>query len=765
MAAPGVTRPALSQLVVAHASQSRSIWRCARNGQANRDKMERVARRIDKYQRHPEANLRRKGETRHDWPSTTHRDPSSTWGWGLSRSRSSFSDLSAGREQGFWDAERAQMHHRMAHLKKNVTKDPYSAAFSRRPDDFPDVHNSEGVWPGFLRTFMGADKLMSDHPAKAHLQDFNFTRSQASQSENRDALQYDPISGRMAPLPPSPSSQALSGHAGGYTDCPPGSEVEAHLASNSSTVEDGQFQPGSVTNSEQTKLNSQSIDCPPGSELEVLFTANPTSYKDIRTGAGLPKESAYKPNINITCPPGSELEALFISESVPSQQPQAEIFQVTETLKRLDKDAGLRVGRNTDCAPGSELDALFTASPAARVDQSRPSKGLKGQPSGVSVDCPPGNELEAKFASEFPSLDTQAQNEIAADSIDCSPGSELEAKILSESAAAPQQTLGSPVDCPPGSELEAMFAANPAAAKNAESQPTIAAEDANLKKVNVTIDCAPGSELEAKFLSDMVSAETRGESEDLSALQARDIRTRYASLKSDVDADAPIRAAKDLDFEGSEDRVGDFVSQHHQILSTGQQEWSSADYRILAFDSSTSKVTTAEADAFFGTSETTQPHEVLSRLHNPAKFVPYFSQMQQDGYEISTGGGDILVFRKAAKTPKNTSTASVSTQDSVPSHVHADIAKYLCHDSYDSVDTHARPYHPSSPKPIGPSNSSRITESSTRRVFRRMVLTGTSVAASCYAIGTVTEYFRNGGKDGQGIDGFTAFEMERRHRE
>lgn len=44
-------------------------------------------------------------------------------------------------------------------------------------------------------------------------------------------------------------------------------------------------------------------------------------------------------------------------------------------------------------------------------------------------------------------------------------------------------------------------------------------------------------------------------------------------------------------------------------------------------------------------------------------------------------------------------------------------------------------------------------------------MAGTMTAATCYAIGVVTEFFRTGGQDGHGIDGFTAFESDRRHRE
>src|SRR5699024_4272714 len=49
--------------------------------------------------------------------------------------------------------------------------------------------------------------------------------------------------------------------------------------------------------------------------------------------------------------------------------------------------------------------------------------------------------------------------------------------------------------------------------------------------------------------------------------------------------------------------------------------------------------------------------------------------------------------------------------------------------------------------------------------IRRMAFAGTATAATCYAIGAVGGYFRTGGQDGRGIDGFTEFESERRHRD
>ncbi|KAJ5580022.1 uncharacterized protein N7459_006007 [Penicillium hispanicum] len=765
------SRPALSQLVATHTSQTRSIWRCARNSQGSGDKVERISRRIDKYHRHPEANFRRKAEVRHDWPSTAHRTSSGPGGWALWRSRSSFSDFSAGRERSFWDNEREQMQQRMAHLKKHIAEDPYGAIFGRRLDSFTHLDKNESAWPGFLRSF-----TTSDHPAKAHLQDFNFAQSPQTV---HGGLRYDPISGRMAPAPPQPSG----GHAetsmpdtNVVIDCPPGSEVEAKFASNPPVVEDEQFQPAASTASEHySPLNPQSVDCPPGGEIEALFTSDPTSFKDAQVLAGVPEESAHKPNINIACPPGNELEALLISESVQSSQPQAETFKVRNSTKRLDADGGLNSRRSIECAPGSELEAMFISHPAAREDESRPLDAFEAHPlvkqASVSVDCPPGSEIEAKFAST--SLDTPSQSEnlrinatsTGEASIDCSPGSEVEAKILADSASRRTEPADATVDCPPGSELEAKFIADPAATEDGPFQPSMVAEPPNAKKANITVDCQPGNELEAMFISDAASA-GRGESDDLGALQAKDIRARYAAMSRNLAADMrESRHTQNLDFDGSEDRVGDFLMQSQKIGSPKMEELS-AEYCILAYDNSTSEVTTAEAESFFGAHETVQPTEVLARLHNPAKFVPYFAQLQRDGYEIATGGGDILVFRKAGHARKS----AVTAEPEVDPKVQSQAAQYLRHDSYpaDSFASTSQP--PSAPGSQSSSSTnsepaSPKTESSVRKALRRMIFAGTATAASCYAIGVVTEYFRTGSRDGRRIDGFTAFESERRQRE
>lgn len=520
MAGSGATRSALSQLVATRTSRNRSIWCSARNYHSIREKMERIAESIDKFQRHPQANLRRKTKACNSWPATAHRDPSSSKGWSTHWPQSSrFSEL-FGRDKTYWDAELEQMNHRIAHLKRQVARDPYEAIFGRRvhSSHYMDQSDTATAWPGFLRTFLGVEKPTTNHPSKVHLQDFNFTQSpaQSRASSRRDTLEYDPISGRMAPKAPKPQT---------------------------------------------------------GSESTM-------------------------------------------------------------------------------------------------------------QSSNAGVDCPPGSELETKFASEF-NLDSQHKE---ATSVDCSSESELESRIVAETTRA--QLSDPTIDCSPGSELEALFTTNPATVQVSHYPPVMATGDAAVKKANVTVDCTPGNGLEAKLLSDAASAEIHGESEDLTALDASDIRARYTSLKSDG---IQYQGLKDTEFDASNDRVGDFLQSQNAPVAT--QQWSQTEYRILAYDTTAAAVTTAESDSFFGANEPVQPHEILSRLHNPGKFVPYFAQMQQDGYEIATGGGDILVFKRSVKTIKHTPAAA--QQDSISEDVQADIASYLNNDSYDST-SFVHHYHPSS---------------------------------------------------------------------
>ncbi|KAJ6084374.1 hypothetical protein N7486_011174 [Penicillium sp. IBT 16267x] len=639
--------------------------------------------------------------------------------------RSGFSGIFAGGKMGFWESEPEQILERMSHLKSHFSERPFGAIFGRQMGFFKRMDELHQTRPGSLWSFMNSETPMAEsdvHP-KAHLQNFNFTQSPEI---SRDDLRYDPISGRMVPKEPQPA-----------VDCTPESELEANVATNPSLVDQHQLQPGAAPKEVTPKesLNSQTVDCPPGSELSALFTSIPTSYQNIRTKTGDFQESAHRLNINIDCPPGNELETLFTSEFDHSGQPHSETFKPSRHMKELSVDAGLKSGANIECAPDNELEALFASNSTLDTDQAYLSNDHETYPlesTNTLVDCPPGNELDANFAP------------------------------MSSSGTA-SDTAESIVDGPPGSELEAKLTAEPVSeTEDGQFQPSLVPDDLHTTQANVTQNCQPGNELEAMSISKAAGGSPTL-TEDLSSLQASDIRARYALLNADINAQPCL--AKEVECSGSEDPIGDSIQQAKNSSVSETEDSPAAVYRILTFDSATSQVTTAESDLFFGVNESCLLVDVLSRLQNPGKFVPYFEQMQRDGYEIATGGGNILVFRKADNViPQTTTEHDPSLQ--------ADTAQFLRHDSYPTRTSASSSSTSFTHQPLPASESrgakepiSSHPESTSHKIFRRMILTSTVTAASCYAIGVVVEYFRTGGQDGYGIDGFTAFESERRHRD
>jgi hypothetical protein len=320
----------------------------------------------------------------------------------------------------------------------------------------------------------------------------------------------------------------------------------------------------------------------------------------------------------------------------------------------------LASGTNVECSPGSELEAKFISEPASQLVDTLPS-GLENQrPSGpvsVPIDCPPGNELDAKFCSELASPNPHTGNNShweaissgqsgSHSSVECPPSSEIENPILSELASQDRSELRAEttVDCPPGSKLKAKSMSNPTSNSDGQLKPATTVELDSSNKADISIECAPGNELEAKLVSDVASAKSSLQAENLGTLQASDIRAQHASEETKT------QQSRSLDFGASEDHVGDFYLQQQKLATENEKQTPSRhlspEFHILAYDASTSQVTTAQASSFFGINESVKSSEILFRLHNPAKFLPYLDKMQHNGYEIATGGGDILVFRK-----------------------------------------------------------------------------------------------------------------------
>jgi len=227
-------------------------------------------------------------------------------------------------------------------------------------------------------------------------------------------------------------------------------------------------------------------------------------------------------------------------------------------------------------------------------------------------------------------------------------------------------------------------------------------------------------------------------------------------------------------------------------------------YKILAYDPTMQAINIAETTSVVpDTASALTPAEVLLRLSNPAKFFPHFAPLRAQGFEIVSGSGDVLVFRKVhdaapegetawAPEPVAEPVAPPEKRTEVPapaavnpidmtgtrsiSPASANFASptgYVNYDAYPFEDAEDRLPPPPPPPPRFRSNidvrreepvfSGPKTEGwyadqqrhrTATRVGKKMLVGAAWVAGISYALGVVGEYFKTGGIDGAGPEGF-----------
>ena len=206
-----------------------------------------------------------------------------------------------------------------------------------------------------------------------------------------------------------------------------------------------------------------------------------------------------------------------------------------------------------------------------------------------------------------------------------------------------------------------------------------------------------------------------------------------------------------------------------QTSSTSQKGSSSRApllYKVLAYDSSTLQMNIAETTSSMsatgdGEMQPLHPTEILSRLNNVAKFLPYFADMEKQGYEIVSGSGDVLVFKRvrtpmmssegppqssSTATEDSSSTSSPSSQTSSPAETvvesiapNASASKVRRQESVFSGS--GQTWHQEDTGSNSSSNKASTAESGWfRRTIKRVFLAGTLTAAVAYAIGVAAEY-------------------------
>lgn len=258
------------------------------------------------------------------------------------------------------------------------------------------------------------------------------------------------------------------------------------------------------------------------------------------------------------------------------------------------------------------------------------------------------------------------------------------------------------------------------------------------------------------------------------------------------------------DVEAELQRISERLRHLHgtssQSTTTAMSPEEASIYKILAYDPSADKITTAMTTSAVstlsptGSEDSLAPPEVLLRLNKPAKFLGYFASLEAEGYEIASGGGDVMVFRKvrdaepaafdpveiqATPTELSNLPRRYSLMNPVDGTTTGNFASPTGFVNYDTVlspsvseegSTSAgeseRDPTPSSVKikkeeevfsgqqkwsdeSPPPKRPRRI-----RKAARRAFFVGLWVAGCSYAFGVVAEFFRTGGSSGMGPQGF-----------
>lgn len=235
-----------------------------------------------------------------------------------------------------------------------------------------------------------------------------------------------------------------------------------------------------------------------------------------------------------------------------------------------------------------------------------------------------------------------------------------------------------------------------------------------------------------------------------------------------------------------EDTYGTIDCNHRQVPnkqppSTKHVEVTTI-YKILAYDPTMQSISEAETTSIVPDSASPlTPAEVLLRLSNPAKFFPHFAPLQSQGYEIVSGSGDVLVFRKVRSEAP--SAASPTIEPTFASKEYTRLRRnpidgmqpvpatgnfasptgFVNHDLPEDRELSEPPFKSNidvrreetvfSGKPNW--QESEQTSSRKRKGRGKRFLVGAMWVAGCsYAVGVVAEFFKTGGVDGLGPKGF-----------
>ncbi|KAI9888160.1 MAG: hypothetical protein M1823_000095 [Watsoniomyces obsoletus] len=324
----------------------------------------------------------------------------------------------------------------------------------------------------------------------------------------------------------------------------------------------------------------------------------------------------------------------------------------------------------------------------------------------------------------------------------------------------------------------------------------------------------PTKESNADFETPRLVAQ--GNPTDLKPLNAKPVESRWQEkqniLNHDVEEieDFLSNVEQQLDAVVRErrmraDALAESIESKSKPASSASQS-SSTVYKVLALDPLTQEISSA-----IMTSSTAGPiesitslAEIIPKLRSPARFMAYIGPLQADGFELVSGGGDALVFKQVrepvqSSSNNNNNKASVTVDDlheldrrAANAYVNpidgTTMGNFASPTGFVSYNTafNSPEYEAQTSIPDISSDATRMAGGQSKvtreepvfsgrqkwqddesqeaqegrgakrggKVARRILWGGAWVAACSYAVGVVTEFFRTGGSDGTGVEGF-----------
>ncbi|PGH15070.1 hypothetical protein AJ80_05695 [Polytolypa hystricis UAMH7299] len=753
----------------------------------------------------PSRSYRRGRNVRDDWPQST-----SSW-------ESRASEMAKEHE-----AERKRVEAEFESLKRTIDADPYGAIFGRRLQPFPfglKEGSWSSFYRSLLgSTMAGSSQQEAQFTAdggagRAKNVKTEFQGSGISRRVNETTFEFDPISGRMVPKEIYPAERAA--------DSAPSKRASTSNASQtteSSTIILGE--PQSPKSADPIKAEEGGKRVPITEELDESPKASKPANSEEST-SWVPEEEEPGPQSNDIPLSGCEIESMThlrtnASQRDPVYKPKDD---TTSKLERYEQSAAERSSKTTsssitkrpaeiaqsrqaqpitpNTADSEDLDVLRASDIRASYAHRRTKYDIEQEKIQSRQD------LERAFDSEHSELEVDV-NELRARSLDNAP--------------PPKETgIGDANKRPDISSTQDALSSISMNLEDHDKAYKMADEAETTKRLNESTRNIE-QDLE-KIYEDTFGEHQQKLREEAKqdqspvpwdAFQRPDNATGVPISRENIERmERHIKSMENMNttmgslaFEvltAVRDRSG-FPWPKHPFLEEDRDPKSLVTYyRILAYDPGTMLVRDAQISSVYEDPVTSRnPAEILSRLKNPSKFLEHFPSLEANGYEMVAGGGDILVFKKTSERSGTTSGPddAVRTANGIYESLHSPTqAARLEQEAIDQADgSMTRPpsnYSEAPPSqtvkagreetpptgipPTNPPSSSRTkrspvetpsdsfrsrrqNESFARKTVRRVFVTGFATGATCYAAGVVAEYFRTGGHDGKGPEGFTGLE-------